>query len=311
MPDDQAARMAGQAGRFGPADLVRLADVVDEGITAMKGATPTRLQLELVCARLLLPGADNSVAGVQARLDRLERRLADSPTLTSVQPGGVASPAGEGAIDAVPAEPAEPTTGDSGELAPAPVGEVVPASTSGVGASGVADVRRLWPEVLVRLREIKRTPWSLLSQESTVVDVADGVLTLAFRQPSLRDTFARRSDFQDNLRQAITDVLGVDLKLEAIVDPSADAGRRSEPAATPPRADQSAASAAEAAPSSTVQPAGSTPPNEASESSAGATELSGGDPHPDDADHADSGLSERQLLERTLGARVIEEIDHT
>jgi DNA polymerase-3 subunit gamma/tau len=359
VPDDQAARMAGQAARFGPADLVRLADVVDEGITAMKGATPTRLQLELVCARLLLPGADGSVAGVQARLDRLERRLAldeavppsrpqpeggtaaaptghaETPTPSSAQPGRVASPAGDGVIDAVPAEPAEPTTGDRGDLAPAPA-EVAPASTSGAGAaSGVADVRRLWPEVLVRLREIKRTPWSLLSQESTVVDVADGVLTLAFRQPSLRDTFARRSDFQDNLRQAITDVLGVDLKLEAIVDPSADAGRRSEPAVTPPRASQGAAPAAEAAPSSTVQPAGGASPSEAGASPASASDPSpsapgrpagerrvgsrpagndsdsGGDAHPDDADHADSGLSERQLLERTLGARVIEEIDHT
>ena len=356
VPDDQAARMAGQAGRFGPADLVRLADVVDEGITAMKGATPTRLQLELVCARLLLPGADSSVAGVQARLDRLERRLAldeavppvrarpgggtaaapaghaETPTPSSVQPGQVASTAGEGVIDAVPAEPAEPTAGD---LAPAPAGEVVPASTSGAGASSVAEVRRLWPEVLVRLREIKRTPWSLLSQESTVVDVADGVLTLAFRQPSLRDTFARRIDFQDNLRQAITDVLGIDLKLEAIVDPSADAGRRSEPAVTPRQASQGEASAAEAAPSSTVQPAGSASPSEAGASPANASDPgpsapgrpagarrvgsrragndddSGGDAHPDDADHADSGLSERQLLERTLGARVIEEIDHT
>ncbi len=354
VPDDQAARMAGQAGRFGPADLVRLADVVDEGITAMKGATPTRLQLELVCARLLLPGADGSVAGVQARLDRLERRLAldeavppvqaqpeggtaaaptghaETPAPSSVQPEQVASPAGEGVIDAVPAEPAEQTAGDL-----APAGQVVPASTSGAGASGVADVRRLWPEVLVRLREIKRTPWSLLSQESTVVDVADGVLTLAFRQPSLRDTFARRSDFQDNLRQAITDVLGVDLKLEAIVDPSADAGPRSEPAVTPPRASQGAAWAAEPAPSSTVQPAGSASPSEAGASPANASDPgpsapgrpaggrrvgsrpagndddSGGDAHPDDADHADSGLSERQLLERTLGARVIEEIDHT
>jgi DNA polymerase III subunit gamma/tau len=354
VPDDQAARMAGQASRFGAADLVRLADVVDEGITAMKGATPTRLQLELVCARLLLPGADGSVAGVQARLDRLERRLAldeavppvqaqpeggtaaaptghaETPAPSSVQPEQVTSPAGEGVIDALPTGPAEPTAGDL-----APAGQVVPASTSGAGASGVADVRRLWPEVLVRLREIKRTPWSLLSQESTVVDVADGVLTLAFRQPSLRDTFARRSDFQDNLRQAITDVLGVDLKLEAIVDPSADAGRRSESAVTPPRASQGAASAAEPAPSSTVQPAGSASPSEAGASPANASgpgrsapgrpaggrrvgsrpagndNESGGDAHPDDADHADSGLSERQLLERTLGARVIEEIDHT
>ena len=32
--------------------------------------------------------------------------------------------------------------------------------------------------------------------------------------------------------------------------------------------------------------------------------------HPDDPDHDDSGLSERQLLERSLGARVIEEIEH-
>ena len=127
----------------------------------------------------------------------------------------------------------------------------------------------------MRLREIKRTPWSLLSQESTVVDVADGVLTLAFRQPSLRDTFARRSDFQDNLRQAITDVLGVDLKLEAIVDPSADAGRRSEPAVTPPRPSQGgAASVAEPAPSSTVQPAGSASPSEAGASPANASDPS-------------------------------------
>jgi len=333
VPDDQAARMAGQAGRFGPADLVRLADVVDEGITAMKGATPTRLQLELVCARLLLPGADSSVAGVQARLDRLERRLsldeAVPPVRAQPEDGIAAATAGTAET---PTEPAESTTGD---LAPPPDGEVVPASTSGAGASGVAEVRRLWPEVLVRLREIKRTPWSLLSQESTVVDVANGVLTIAFRQPSLRDTFARRSDFQENLRQAITDVLGVDLKLEAIVDPSADAGRRSEPAVTLPRASQGAASAAELAPSSTVQPVGNASPSEAGASPAntsdpataapgrpaggrrvrsrpaGNDDDSDGDAQPDDADHADSGLSERQLLERTLGARVIEEIDHT
>ncbi|HEY9376045.1 MAG TPA: DNA polymerase III subunit gamma and tau, partial [Jiangellaceae bacterium] len=85
-PDDQAARMAEQAARFGPADLVRLADVIDEGITAMKGATPTRLQLELVCARLLLPGADGSIVAMQARLDRLERRLAVDDT-TAPDPG--------------------------------------------------------------------------------------------------------------------------------------------------------------------------------------------------------------------------------
>ncbi|RIQ20365.1 DNA polymerase III subunit gamma and tau, partial [Jiangella rhizosphaerae] len=101
LPPEQAERMAMQAAQFGPSDLVRLAAVVDEGITAMKGATPTRLQLELVCARLLLPGAEDTVSGVQARLDRIERRLT----------GG---------------EPLPPVTAPAAQPAPAPVGETPP-----------------------------------------------------------------------------------------------------------------------------------------------------------------------------------------
>ena len=40
----------------------------------MRGATAPRLLLELICARVLLPGADDSTDGLMARLDRLERR---------------------------------------------------------------------------------------------------------------------------------------------------------------------------------------------------------------------------------------------
>ena len=40
----------------------------------MRGATSPRLQLELICARVLLPGADHGTDGMMARLERLERR---------------------------------------------------------------------------------------------------------------------------------------------------------------------------------------------------------------------------------------------
>ena len=186
------------------------------------------------------------------------------------------------------------------------------------GSPGAADVRRLWPEVLVRLREIKRTPWSLISQESAVVDVADGVLTLAFRKPSLRDTFARRDDFQDNLRQAITDVLGVDLRVDAIIDPSADpagaaprGGESSRPSPTPPETPPAAAAPVAAARAQVVGATGrSGGPEIGSASSSGRSDPDD-DVHPDDPDHDDSGLSKRELLERSLGARVIEEIEHS
>ena len=43
--------------------------------TEMRGAVAPRLLLEIVCSRVLLPGVDDDVRGVHARLDRLERRL--------------------------------------------------------------------------------------------------------------------------------------------------------------------------------------------------------------------------------------------
>jgi DNA polymerase III subunit gamma/tau len=316
-PDDEAARMTTQASRFGPADLVRLADVVDAGITAMKGATPTRLQLELVCARLLLPGADHSVDGVQARLDRLERRLS---LQDAAAPGGASAgtrPTRSRAPQAPTPDPRAASPRPDTASASAPVetpvsgsrpGEAAPAEVATGSGPGVADVRRMWPEVLERLKEIKRTPWSLISQECGVVDVRDGLLTLAFRQPSLRETFTRREDFQTYLRQAIADVLGVDLQVEAIVDPAAGHAGPGPSTATPDPASWAPVPAS--SPGKDTGPA--TPP--AAEGAAPSGNLrppAADDAAPDDGDAAGPVVSERELLERTLGARVIEEIDHS
>ncbi len=56
-PSDVVERMQAQAGVFGAAELSRAADLVNEGLTEMRGATSPRLQLELICARVLLPAA--------------------------------------------------------------------------------------------------------------------------------------------------------------------------------------------------------------------------------------------------------------
>ncbi|MBP8881432.1 MAG: DNA polymerase III subunit gamma and tau, partial [Dermatophilaceae bacterium] len=74
VPEDQLDRMRGQQSRFGPGELSRAADIVNAGITEMTGATSPRMQLELICARVLLPAASGA-SGYAARLDRLERRL--------------------------------------------------------------------------------------------------------------------------------------------------------------------------------------------------------------------------------------------
>lgn len=72
---DQAERLRTQAAGLGPGELTRAAEVIAKGQTDMRGTTAPRLHLELMCARVLLPGADVDARGVHARLDRLERRL--------------------------------------------------------------------------------------------------------------------------------------------------------------------------------------------------------------------------------------------
>ncbi|GHI79219.1 MULTISPECIES: DNA polymerase III subunit gamma and tau [Streptomyces] len=72
-PADVVERMQAQASVFGAAELSRAADLVNAGLTEMRGANAPRLQLELICARVLLPAAFDDERSVQARLDRLER----------------------------------------------------------------------------------------------------------------------------------------------------------------------------------------------------------------------------------------------
>ncbi|NES39256.1 DNA polymerase III subunit gamma and tau, partial [Micromonospora sp. PPF5-17] len=74
-PDDQIERMAAQAQRLGPATLSRCADIVHNGLVEMRGTTAPRLLLELICARMLLPGVDDTTGGLLQRLERMERRL--------------------------------------------------------------------------------------------------------------------------------------------------------------------------------------------------------------------------------------------
>ncbi|HUK68298.1 MAG TPA: DNA polymerase III subunit gamma and tau [Streptosporangiaceae bacterium] len=75
-PADQVDRMREQAAKFGTAELTRAAEVLNAGLTEMRGAASPRLLLELACARMLLPAADTDEAALLARLERMERRLA-------------------------------------------------------------------------------------------------------------------------------------------------------------------------------------------------------------------------------------------
>ena len=248
--EDAAERLVAQAARFGPADLSRAADLVATGLTEMRGATAPRLLLELICARVLLPGADHSTEGVMARLDRLERRMtisggdpSSAPTVekepaaarpaphivepTVIEP--VRPPPPQQPVHASAAgtpEPPAPATETTAPAASAPE-PTSPTTTPAGSTLTLVDVRRLWPDIVEATKQRRRLTWIYLTQQAQVVAVDDQVLTLGFTNAGARDSFDQGGS-AEIVRQAAIDVVGHDWRIETIVDPGAD------PEASPP-----------------------------------------------------------------------------
>ncbi|MFH9646081.1 DNA polymerase III subunit gamma and tau [Streptomyces albidoflavus] len=118
-PADLVERMQAQASVFGAAELSRAADLVNEGLTEMRGATSPRLQLELICARVLLPAAYDDERSTLARLERLERSGPPAQAAAPLAPQAYA-PAQPQVPQAPPAAAPTPAPQQSAQPAPAP-----------------------------------------------------------------------------------------------------------------------------------------------------------------------------------------------
>lgn len=109
VPQDQLERLAAQAQALTERELTLAAGTVNDALNGMTGTANPQLQLELLCARLLLPVEEGSangaeVAALASRLQVLERRVAAGGSApASVQTGsqaGSQTPAGMSAARA-------------------------------------------------------------------------------------------------------------------------------------------------------------------------------------------------------------------
>ena len=127
-PQEELDRMAVQASVFGTAELSRSADIANDALSEMTGATSPRLHLELMIARMLVPASDATDRGALARVERLERRV------------GVEGVADRATVAAIPAAsaPAAPTSAAPAPAAPAPAPAAEPVSSSVAQAAAFA-----------------------------------------------------------------------------------------------------------------------------------------------------------------------------
>ena len=229
LPDDQLERMRNQSQHIGSANLSRAADIAAEGLTQMRGATAPRLILELICGRILLPGGDNSESGLLSRIERLER--AENLAPMSNSNSSVKAPKNEigDFKESLPKSPIQTEELSSSAKSPSKAEEIAPkkvvaeeAKKAPVKASAgmdIAGLRRVWPDVIEDVKKRRRLTWSLLSASAQVIALDDSAITIGIVNAGARDSFIR-SESDVILRQAFVDVVGIDRKIEVIVDAS-------------------------------------------------------------------------------------------
>ena len=286
--------------------------------------------------RLRRGGRASPIHAPSARPRRPRRR--DAAPVTARSPGGrAASRSAEPARPA--ASPRQPAAhGRSGPAAAEPSGQE--ARRRPVVLS-LADVRRIWPDLLEPVKKMRRFTWILLSQNAQVIGVDATSLTVGFKTAGARDSFIggrQRGDpapggdrhdrgrLEDRDRGRPVGPAGAgdgaagDPAGGRRTAPGADRGASRVPAPTgPPTRDRRRRSRpARAGRARPAGPAGDDrggavqhrPTRRGDEPAQPTGPDLDADAHRDDPAAEDNGLDSTELLERELGATVIEEIPH-
>ena len=231
-PEDVLDRMREQAVRIGPATLTRYAEVVQAGLTEMRGATAPRLLLEVVCARLLLPSASDAESALLQRVERIETRLdmsvpvSDTPRPAAPEPKPAPEPKAKPAPQ--PKSASQPKPEPPPPAPPEPKPKPAPEPAAVPGELNAAAVRTMWPTVRDKVRQRSRTTEVMLAG-ATVRALDGNTLVLAHDSAPL----ARRLSEQRNadvIAEALKDALGVNWRVRCETGP-----QESAPPPWPPR----------------------------------------------------------------------------
>ena len=206
LPTDQLDRIRTQAKLIGIATLIRSADLIAQGLTQMRGATPPRLILELICGQMMLPAGDN--ANITARIEKLEKSsslitpsISTPPAVTQSAPIKEVKPVKEVVDKVVESKPIENK----------------PVQHKSSGSIDITSLRRMWPQVIDSVKGKRRLTWSLLATSAQILSLDDENITIGIVNSGAKDSFVR-SESDLILSDAFEEVTGVRRKILATVD---------------------------------------------------------------------------------------------
>ncbi len=219
VPKDRFEVLATQAKALGIAALSRAADLVSDGLTALRGATSPRLYLELLAARLLVNAREIDFGSLLARLDAVERRLSSvnqqpvaAPVTPQAPPAGKTTPPKLSTVAPSSAKKSEETSVEKSE--PEKPKPETKAKVAGGPLPDIAAVQSLWPVILQSIQSLtggSRLAW-MAATNGYPTAINEKALTLTYANPG-PITMARNNKFESVFAQAVSEVLQRDLEV--------------------------------------------------------------------------------------------------
>lgn len=178
---EQFEQLTIQAARFGLGSLTQTAEATAKALSDTSAASNPRLQLELLCARVLAPAAQAKVS------------LNQAPVVEASKPS------------ATPKKTVEAK----------PVAQE-PAKKAASGEATISFFKANWQIILETLAKQSRSAWAV-AFTSKVIDYNDEVLTLLFQSQKDVEAFRNAGGAAEVLRSVIRDMTGVSVKYRAKV----------------------------------------------------------------------------------------------
>lgn len=177
----------------------------------------------------------------------------------------------------------------------------------------------MWVDILEAVKQRSKVAWIVLMEGVEIASLDGNVLTLAFANEGKRRGFTTGGK-DAVLRDALKEILGVDWRIDAVLDNGGGGGRQGPPQ-PPPDTGGGWGSSAPPAPASPQPPREqqhrqpeppppAAPPGFVPPPPGPMDEADEVDPEGDADAGADSALTGMALIEQVLGGKVIQEIDN-
>ena len=200
MGPEQFDLLSIQASRFGLGQLTQTAEATSKALAETSAASNPRLQLELLCARVLAPTSQANIAVARTE-----------PATPIKPPAAKAAPAAEKPVakepEVVAAPKVEQVVEDKTEaIEVQPAAAKVDPTTNSFKAN--------WQNILDVLSKKSRSAWAV-AFTTKVLDYEGDVLTLLFQSQKDVDAFKNSNGASEVLRTVIREMFGVTVKYRA------------------------------------------------------------------------------------------------